>query len=89
MRAAVMPGKWFVVADIPLPGPGPGAELVTTPAWGLCAFALHGPGPGGALVEVSCHAGSARTMDRGGDIAIDRDFHAEMVERRPDTRSKA
>ena len=41
MRAAVMRNKKLVVADIPVPEPGPGEVIVKTLACGICGSDLH------------------------------------------------
>ncbi len=41
MRAAVMRDRALVVADVPVPEPGPGEVLVRTLACGICRSDLH------------------------------------------------
>ena len=41
MRAAVMRDRKLVVADVPMPEPGPGDVLVRTLACGICGSDLH------------------------------------------------
>ena len=41
MRAAVVRDKRLIVADVPVPAPGPGEVLVKTLACGICGSDLH------------------------------------------------
>jgi threonine dehydrogenase-like Zn-dependent dehydrogenase len=41
MRAAVMRDRKLVVAEVPVPEPGPGEVLVRTLACGICGSDLH------------------------------------------------
>jgi threonine dehydrogenase-like Zn-dependent dehydrogenase len=41
MRAAVMRDRKLVIADVPVPEPGPGEVLVRTLACGICGSDLH------------------------------------------------
>jgi threonine dehydrogenase-like Zn-dependent dehydrogenase len=86
MRAAVMRSNRLVVAEIPLPEPGPGEVLVKTLACGICGSDLHALKHGEAFVEASRRAGSIFTMDLGRDVVMGHEFCAEIVAHGPDTR---
>ena len=86
MRAVVMRAKRLVVAQIPLPEPGPGEVLVKTLACGICGSDLHALKHGEAFVEASRRAGSIFTMDLGRDVVMGHEFCAEIVAHGPETR---
>jgi threonine dehydrogenase-like Zn-dependent dehydrogenase len=86
MRAAVMRSNRLVVAEIPLPEPGPGEVLVKTLACGICGSDLHALKHGEAFVEASRRAGSIFTMDLVRDVVMGHEFCAEIVAHGPDTR---
>ena len=86
MRAAVMRSKRLIVADLPLPAPGPGEVLVKTLACGICGSDLHALKHAEAFVEASRRAGSVFTMDLDRDVVMGHEFCAEIVEHGPATR---
>jgi threonine dehydrogenase-like Zn-dependent dehydrogenase len=86
MRAAVMRSRKLVVADVPLPEPGPGEVLVKTLACGICGSDLHALKHAERFVEASRRAGSVFTMDLARDVVMGHEFCAEIVEHGPGTR---
>src|SRR5512132_780324 len=86
MRAAVMRNRALVVADVPVPEPGPGEVLVKTLACGICGSDLHALKHAEQLVAASRRAGSVFTMDLSRDVVMGHEFCAEIVEHGPDTR---
>ncbi|HXJ84372.1 MAG TPA: zinc-binding dehydrogenase [Candidatus Methylomirabilis sp.] len=85
MRAAVMRERTLVVADVPIPEPGPGEVLVRTLACGICGSDLHALKYAPAFVEASRLAGNTRVMDLGKDVVMGHEFCAEIVEHGPET----
>src|SRR5215470_4535110 len=86
MRAAVMRSQRIVVAELPLPEPGPGEVLVKTLACGICGSDLHALKHAQRFVEASRRAGGAFTMDLARDVVMGHEFCAEIVEHGPDTK---
>lgn len=86
MRAAVMRDRRLVVADLPVPEPGPGEVLVKTLACGICGSDLHALKHAEQFVAASRRAGSVFTMDLSRDVVMGHEFCAEIVEHGPDTR---
>ena len=86
MRAAVMRDRRLVVADIPVPEPGPGEVLVKTLACGICGSDLHALKHAEQFVAASRRAGSVFTMDLSRDVVMGHEFCAEIVEHGPGTR---
>ena len=86
MRAAVMRKHQLVVADLPLPAPGPGEVLVKTLACGICGSDLHALKLAEKFVEAGRHAGSRFVMDLSRDVVMGHEFCAEIVEHGPETR---
>jgi threonine dehydrogenase-like Zn-dependent dehydrogenase len=86
MRAAVMRNKKLVVADIPIPEPGPGEVLVKTLACGICGSDLHTLKHAERLVETSRRSGGVFTMDLSRDIVMGHEFCAEIVDHGLDTK---
>ncbi|HET8529949.1 MAG TPA: zinc-binding dehydrogenase [Methylomirabilota bacterium] len=86
MRAAVMRDRRLVVADLPVPEPGPGEVLVKTLACGICGSDLHALKHAEQFVAVSRRAGSVFTMDLSRDVVMGHEFCAEIVEHGPGTR---
>ena len=80
MRAAVMRNRALVVADVPVPEPGPGEVLVRTLACGICGSDLHALKHADKFVENSRRAGNRRVMDLGRDVIMGHEFCAEIVE---------
>jgi threonine dehydrogenase-like Zn-dependent dehydrogenase len=85
MRAAVMRNRALVVADVPVPEPGPGEVLVRTLACGICGSDLHALKHADKFVENSRRAGNRRVMDLGRDVIMGHEFCAEIVEHGPRT----
>ena len=86
MRAVVMRDRRLVVADLPVPEPGPGEVLVKTLACGICGSDLHALKHAEQFVAASRRAGSVFTMDLSRDVVMGHEFCAEIVEHGPDTR---
>ena len=85
MRAAVMRDRKLVVADVPVPAPGPGEVLVRTLACGICGSDLHALKHADAFVATSRRAGNPRVMDLARDVVMGHEFCAEIVEHGPGT----
>ena len=85
MRAAVMRDRKLVVADVPMPEPGPGDVLVRTLACGICGSDLHALKHADKFVETARRAGNPRVMDLGRDVVMGHEFCAEIVEHGPST----
>jgi threonine dehydrogenase-like Zn-dependent dehydrogenase len=85
MRAAVMRARQLVVADVPVPEPGPGEVLVRTLACGICGSDLHALKHADAFVETARRAGTAFVMDLGRDVVMGHEFCAEIVDHGPGT----
>ncbi len=85
MRAAVMRSQRLVVADLPLPEPGPGEVLVKTLACGICGSDLHALKHAERFVEASRRAGSVFTMDLSRDVVMGHEFCAEIADHGPGT----
>src|SRR5207302_1085597 len=84
MRAAVMRDRKLIVADVPVPQPGPGEVLVRTLACGICGSDLHALKHAEKFVETARRAGG-RPMDLGRDVVMGHEFCAEIVEHGPGT----
>ena len=84
MRAAVMRDRTLVVADVPVPQPGPGEVLVRTLACGICGSDLHALRHADKFVETTRRAGG-RPMDLDRDVVMGHEFCAEIVEHGPGT----
>ena len=80
MRAAVMRDRKLVVADVPLPDPGPGEVLVKTLACGICGSDLHALKHAELFVATARRAGNPRVMDLTRDVVMGHEFCAEIVE---------
>jgi len=85
MRAAVMRDRKLVVADVPVPQPGPGDLLVRTLACGICGSDLHALKHAEKFVETARRAGNPRVMDLARDVVMGHEFCAEIVEHGPST----
>ena len=85
MRAAVMRDRKLVVADVPVPEPGPGEVLVRTLACGICGSDLHALKHADAFVATARRAGNPRVMDLTRDVVMGHEFCAEIVEHGPST----
>jgi threonine dehydrogenase-like Zn-dependent dehydrogenase len=80
MRAAVMRDRKLVVADVPMPSPGPGEVLVRTLACGICGSDLHALKFADQFVDTAKRAGNPRVMDLSRDVIMGHEFCAEIVE---------
>jgi len=85
MRAAVMRDRKLVVAEVPMPEPGPGEVLVRTLACGICGSDLHALKHADAFVATARRAGNPRVMDLTRDVVMGHEFCAEIVEHGPAT----
>src|SRR5438105_10466426 len=85
MRAAVMRDRKLIVADVPVPEPGPGDVLVRTLACGICGSDLHALKHAERFVETARRAGNPRGMDLARDVVMGHEFCAEIVEHGPAT----
>src|SRR5688572_4840547 len=85
MRAAVMRDRKLVVADVPVPEPGPGEVLVRTLACGICGSDLHALKHADTFVETARRAGNTFVMDLARDVVMGHEFCAEIVEHGPGT----
>jgi threonine dehydrogenase-like Zn-dependent dehydrogenase len=85
MRATVMRDRKLVVADVPIPEPGPGEILVRTLACGICGSDLHALQHADAFVATARRAGNPRVMDLARDVVMGHEFCAEIVEHGPGT----
>ena len=85
MRAAVMRDRKLVVAEVPVPEPGPGEVLVRTLACGICGSDLHALKHAEQFVETSRRAGNAFVMDLARDVVMGHEFCAEIVDHGPGT----
>ncbi len=88
MRAAVMRNKKLVVADIPVPEPGPGEVIVKTLACGICGSDLHALKHAEKLVDSSKRAGAAFVMDLKRDVVMGHEFCAEVADFGPATQKR-
>ncbi|HUY27382.1 MAG TPA: zinc-binding dehydrogenase [Candidatus Binataceae bacterium] len=88
MRAAVMRDKKLVVADIPIPEPGPGEVIVKTLACGICGSDLHTLKHAEKLVESSKRAGGAFVMDLKRDVVMGHEFCVEVADFGPGTQKR-
>ena len=85
MRAVVMRNRQLVVADVPVPEPGPGEVLARTLACGICGSDLHAFRHAERFVEAGRRAGNARVMDLARDVVMGHEFCAEIVDHGPET----
>src|SRR4029077_14657537 len=86
MRAVVMRDRKLVVAEVPMPSPGPGEVLVRTLACGICGSDLHALKFADKMVDaVKRSGGGAFGMDLARDIVMGHEFCAEVVEFGPGT----
>lgn len=83
MRAAVMRNKQLVVADVPVPEPGPGEVLAKTLACGICGSDLHALKHAERLVDSARRSGGPFVMDLDRDIVMGHEFCAEIVDHGP------
>jgi threonine dehydrogenase-like Zn-dependent dehydrogenase len=75
-----MRNKKLVVADLPMPEPGPGEALVKTLACGICGSDLHALKHAERLVEGARRSGGPFVMDLSRDIVMGHEFCAEVVD---------
>ena len=85
MRAAVMRDRTLVVADVPVPQPGPGEVLVRTLACGICGSDLHALKFADQFMATAKRAGNPRVMDLSRDVIMGHEFCAEVVDHGPQT----
>jgi len=85
MRAVVMRDRKLVVAEVPVPEPGPGEVLVRTLACGICGSDLHALKHAEKFVATARRAGNTFVMDIGRDVVMGHEFCAEIVEHGPGT----
>src|SRR5437879_12579063 len=85
MRAAVMRDRKLIVADVPVPQPGPGEVLVKTLSCGICGSDLHALRHAEKLVESARRSGGPFVMDLSRDIVMGHEFCAAIVDHGPDT----
>ena len=83
MRAAVMRDKRLVVADVPVPEPGPGEVLVRTLACGICGSDLHALKHAERFAASYKRADGTAMLDIGRDVVMGHEFCAEIVEHGP------
>ena len=83
MRAAVMRDRRLVVAEVPIPQPGPGEVLVRTLACGICGSDLHALKFVDQFVATAKRAGNPRVMDLSRDVIMGHEFCAEIVDHGP------
>ena len=85
MRAVVMRDRKLVVAEVPVPEPGPGEVLVRTLACGICGSDLHALKHAEKFVATARRAGNTFVMDIGRDVVMGHEFCAEILEHGPGT----
>jgi threonine dehydrogenase-like Zn-dependent dehydrogenase len=83
MRAAVMRDRRLVVAEVPIPQPGPGEVLARTLACGICGSDLHALKFADQFVATAKRAGNPRVMDLSRDVIMGHEFCAEIVDHGP------
>jgi threonine dehydrogenase-like Zn-dependent dehydrogenase len=85
MKAAVVRDRRLVVADVPVPEPGPGEVLVKTLACGICGSDLHALRHADRFAEFYVRADGTRIFDFSRDIVMGHEFCAEIVDHGPGT----
>ncbi|HEU5195020.1 MAG TPA: zinc-binding dehydrogenase [Methylomirabilota bacterium] len=85
MRAVVMRDRKLVLAEVPVPEPGPGEVLVRTLACGICGSDLHALKHAEKFVATARRAGNTFVMDIARDVVMGHEFCAEIVEHGPET----
>ena len=85
MRATVMRDRRLIVADVPLPEPGPGEVLVKTLACGICGSDLHALEHADLFASGYRRADGTAIMDLRRDIVMGHEFCAEIVDHGPGT----
>src|SRR5881394_998072 len=85
MRAAVMRDRKLIVADVPVPEPGPGEILVRTLACGICGSDLHALRHAPTMVDAARDAGIPFAMDPSRDVVMGHEFCAEVMDFGPET----
>jgi threonine dehydrogenase-like Zn-dependent dehydrogenase len=80
-----MRSRRLVVADVPVPPPGPGDVLVRTLACGICGSDLHALKHAEQFVQTARRGGNAFVMDLDRDVVMGHEFCAEIVEHGPET----
>jgi 2-desacetyl-2-hydroxyethyl bacteriochlorophyllide A dehydrogenase len=77
--------KRLIVADVPVPEPGPGEVLVKTLACGICGSDLHALKHADLFASAYRRADGTAIMDLGRDIVMGHEFCAEIVDHGPKT----
>ena len=85
MRAAVVRDKRLIVADVPVPAPGPGEVLVKTLACGICGSDLHALRHADLFASAYRRADGTPIMDLRSDVVMGHEFCAEIVDHGPGT----
>jgi threonine dehydrogenase-like Zn-dependent dehydrogenase len=85
MKAAVVRDKRVIVADLPVPQPGPGEVLVKTLACGICGSDLHALKHADRFAETYRRADGSRIFDFSRDVVMGHEFCAEIVDHGPQT----
>jgi threonine dehydrogenase-like Zn-dependent dehydrogenase len=85
MRAAVVRDRQLIVADVPVPEPGPGEVLVKSLACGICGSDLHALKHADLFASAYRRADGAPIMDLRRDIVMGHEFCAEIVDHGPGT----
>ena len=85
MRAAVVRDKRLIVADVPIPAPGPGEVLVKTLACGICGSDLHALKHADLFASAYRRADGTPIMDLRRDVVMGHEFCAEIVDHGPGT----
>jgi len=85
MRAIVVRDKRLLVADIPVPEPGPGEVLVRTLACGICGSDLHALKHADRFFENYRRPDGTPIADLARDIVMGHEFCAEIVDHGPRT----
>jgi 2-desacetyl-2-hydroxyethyl bacteriochlorophyllide A dehydrogenase len=85
MKAAVVRDKRLIVADLPLPDPGPGEVLVKTLACGICGSDLHALKHADRFAAAYRRADGTPILDFARDVVMGHEFCAEIVDYGPQT----
>ena len=80
-----MRDRKLVLAEVPVPEPGPSEVLVRTLACGICGSDLHALKHADRMVEAGRRAGNPRVMDLARDVVMGHEFCAEIVDHGPST----
>ena len=85
MRAVVMRAKQLIVADVPIPDPGPGEVLVKTLACGICGSDLHALKHADRFAAAFRRADGSPILDLSRDVVMGHEFCAEIIDHGPRT----